>query len=91
MVGDSNDETNFSHKLLLTYTQVSRIRTAFANGLSDNIKFSKTQPSKTIQLRRFLPWLKLMDSLLTSEMESVAKEASKKAFLNQKETLELFL
>ena len=26
IVGDSNDETNFPHKLLLTNTQVSKIR-----------------------------------------------------------------
>ena len=43
MVGDSNDKTNFSHKLFLTDTQVSRIPKAFANGSSGNMKFSKTQ------------------------------------------------
>ena len=37
VVGDSNDETNFPHKLLLTDTQVSKICKAFANGLSVNI------------------------------------------------------
>ena len=36
VVGDSNDETNFPHKLL-TDTQVSKICKAFANGLSVNI------------------------------------------------------
>ena len=46
VVGDSNDKTNFPHKLILTNTQVSRIRKAFANGSSDNIGFSKTQLSK---------------------------------------------
>ena len=39
-VGDSN---NFPHKLLLTNTQVSNLRKAFAEGSSANIKFSKTQ------------------------------------------------
>ena len=29
VVGDSNDENNFSHKLLLTNTQVSKLRKAF--------------------------------------------------------------
>ena len=43
MIGDSNDEINFSHKLLLIDTQVSKICKAFANGLSANIKLSKTQ------------------------------------------------
>ena len=42
----SGDETNFPHKLLLTDTQVSKIRKAFANGSSSNIKFLKTQLSK---------------------------------------------
>ena len=39
VVGDSKDD-NFSHKLLLTDTQVSRIRKAFANGSSANKKIS---------------------------------------------------
>ena len=37
VVGDSNDETHFPHKLLLTDTQVSKICKAFANSLSVNI------------------------------------------------------
>ena len=41
-VGDSSDEYNFSRKLLLTNTQVSRLRKAFANKFSTNIKLSKT-------------------------------------------------
>ena len=36
----SNDETNFAHKLLITNTQVSRLRKAFANNSSANIKLS---------------------------------------------------
>ena len=40
MIG--NDETNFSHKLLLTNRQVSNHKT-FANHLSADIKLSKTQ------------------------------------------------
>ena len=50
VVGDSNDEANFPHKWLLTYIQVSKFRKAFTNGSSDNIKCSKTQLSKVIQL-----------------------------------------
>ena len=38
VVGGSNDENNFSQKLLLTNTQILRFRKAFANGLSANIK-----------------------------------------------------
>ena len=45
IIGSYNNEANFPHKLLLTDTQVSKIPKAFANGLSANIKFSKTQLS----------------------------------------------
>ena len=43
VVGDSNDENNFLHKLLLTNTQVSKLRKTFANDSSVNIKLSKPQ------------------------------------------------
>ena len=33
---------DFPHKLLLTNTQISKIRKAFASGSAANIKFSKT-------------------------------------------------
>ena len=39
-IGD--DETNFSHKLLLTNRQVANLLKAFANYLSTDIKLSKT-------------------------------------------------
>ena len=42
IVRDSNNENNFLHKLLLTNTQVSKLRKAFANNCSANIKLSKT-------------------------------------------------
>ena len=42
-IRNSTNETNFPRKLLLTDTQVLRIRKVFANGSSGNIKFSKTQ------------------------------------------------
>ena len=54
MIGDSNDEINFPHQLLLTNTQVSNLCKAFANNLSANIKLSKTQLSKMIQSGGFL-------------------------------------
>ena len=40
VVGDSNDETN---------TQASRLREAFANGSSVNIRFLKIQMSEMVQ------------------------------------------
>ena len=43
VVGDSNDENYFLHKLFLTNTQVLRLCKAFANNSSANVKLSKTQ------------------------------------------------
>ena len=54
MIGNSDDETNFPQKLLLTNRQVVNLRKAFAKYLSINIKLSKTLLSKIIQLRGFL-------------------------------------
>ena len=49
VIGNSDDETNFLHKLLLTNRQVANLRKAFANHTSTDIKLSKTQPSKMIK------------------------------------------
>ena len=67
--GHSNDENNFPHKLLLTNTQVTRLRKDFANNSSANIKLSKTQLHKIPPSRRFLgrplgPLLKITSSAL---------------------------
>ena len=43
MIGNSSDNTNFPHELLLTNRQVANILKAFANNLSTDIKFSKSQ------------------------------------------------
>ena len=58
MIGDSNDETNFPHKLLLTDQQVSNIRKAFANHSSTDIKLSKSQLSKGFLGKLLSPLLK---------------------------------
>ena len=54
VVGDCNDETNLSHKLLLTNTQVLKLCKGFANNSSANIKLSKTQLHKIKQSGGFL-------------------------------------
>ena len=41
-------------KLLTANTQVSRLSKAFTNGLSANVKLSKSQLSEIVQLERFL-------------------------------------
>ena len=51
VIGDN--ESNFSHKLLLTNRQVANLRKAFANYLSTDVKLSKSQLSKMIQSGRF--------------------------------------
>ena len=47
---NSNDESTFPRKLLLTKNQSSKICKVSANGLSANIKFSKAGLSKMRQL-----------------------------------------
>ena len=54
MIGNSDDEVNCPHKLLLTNRQVAHLRKAFSNNSSTNIKLSKTQLSKMIQPGGFL-------------------------------------
>ena len=54
VIGDSNDETIVSHKVLLTNREVSGICKIFPNNSSANIKLSKTQLSKMVQFGGFL-------------------------------------
>ena len=54
MIGNSDDETNFPRKLLLTNRHVKNLCKAFANYTSIDIKLSKTQLSKMIQSGGFL-------------------------------------
>ena len=82
MVCNSNDNTNFPHELLLTNRQVSSIRKAFANHSSTDIKSSKTQLSKMIQLGGFLG--KLLGPLLKTGlplMKSVIKPLAKSVLI----------
>ena len=79
MVGNSNDNTNFPHELLLTNRQVANLRKAFADHLLTNIKFSKAQLSKMIQSGGFLG--RLLGPLLRTElplMKSVIKPLAKR-------------
>ena len=54
MIGNSDGETNFPHKLLLTNRQVSNICKTLPNYLLTDIKLSKTQLSNTVQSLRDL-------------------------------------
>ena len=64
MVGNSDDEANFPHILLLTNRQILSFRKAFNNHTSANIKFSKA-PLTKIQKGGFLRFLA---PLLKSEL-----------------------
>ena len=82
MIGNSGDNTNFPHELLLTNRQVAIIRKAFANNLSTDIKFSKAQLSKMIQSGGFLA--KLLGPLLKTGlplMKSVIKPLAKSVLI----------
>ena len=73
MVGNSNDNTNFPHELLLTNRQVANICKAFANHSSSDIKLSKM-----IQYGGFLgkflgPLLKTGLPLMKSVIKPLAK------------------
>ena len=78
MIGNSDDETNFPHKLFLTNKQVANRRKAFAKHTSKDIKLSKTQLSKMIQSGRFFG--RLLGPLLRTGlaiMKSVIKPLAK--------------
>ena len=66
LIRNSNNETNFPTKLLWTDTQVSKIRKAFANSSSANIKFSKTHLSKVLRLGEFLRGILILGNILSS-------------------------
>ena len=78
MVGNSDYEINFSHKLLLTDRQVENFRQTLANFLSTDIKLSKNQLSKTVQPGIFLgkpfgPLLKTGLPLMKNVIKPIAK------------------
>ena len=54
VIGHSNDETNFPHRLLLNNSQVLRLRKPFANNPWTNIKLSRIQLHKIGQPGGFL-------------------------------------
>ena len=78
MIGNSDDETNFPHDLLLTNRQISSLRKSFASNSSVDIKLSKTQLSKMIKSGGFLskllgPLLKTVLPLIKNVIKPLAK------------------
>ena len=69
MVGNSNNETNFPHKLLLTNRQILSLRKASVNHTSVDTKLSKAQLTKMQKggfLKFLMPLLKLGLPLIKS-------------------------
>ena len=56
MTDNSNDKSNFPHKLLLTNMEVSMLFKAFANNSSVDIKLLKSQLYEIEQSGGFLSW-----------------------------------
>ena len=96
MIGNSDDETNFPHKLSLTNRQVANLRKAFSNHTSTDIKLSKAQLTKMQKgefLRVLSPLLKSGLSLLKSVIKplvmlglTAAASATDTAMNEQKNT-----
>ena len=82
MIADSNDETNFLHKLLLTSRKVSKLRKYFVNYLSTNIKSSKTELSITVQYEELLGrLLELLMIACLPLMKNVLKPLAKSVLI----------
>ena len=78
MIGNSNDNANFPHELLLTNRQVANLHKAFAKHTSADTKLSKTQLSKMTQSGGFLgrplcPLLKTGLPLMKNLIKPLAK------------------
>ena len=78
MIGNSDDNTNFPHELLLTNRQVANLPKVLAKHASTDIQLSKTQLSKMIQSGGFLgrllgPLLRTGLPLMKSVIKALAK------------------
>ena len=78
MICNSEDETNFQYKLLLTNRKITNLCKAFAKYTSTDTTLSKTQLSKMIQSGEFLgkplgPLLRTGLLLMKSVIQPLAK------------------
>ena len=91
VLGNSNDETDFSRRFMSTYTQVSRLRKTFANCLLANIKLPKTQLYKILQLGKFSA--RLSDSLMIQGlllMKNAPTQLDKTVLINDSSIIKHF-
>ena len=98
VIGNSDDEANFPHKLLLTNRQVANLCKAFANHASTDIRLSKAQLNKMQKggfLRFLAPLLKSGLPLLKSVIKPlgmlglIAAALAIDAAINKKKSLDL--
>ena len=71
------EDEELPHELFLTTRQTTKIKNAFANNMSTNIKLSKTQISKIIQSGRYFgSWLDNLDKkALTNIVIPLARQS----------------
>ena len=69
LIGNSNNKSNFPHKLLLTNTQVSKLPKTFENKASANIKLWKTNLPKIVKFGGFSD--RLLASLLKTGLSLI--------------------
>ena len=95
MVGNSDDEAKFPHKLLLTNKQTLSLRKAFNNHTSADIKFSKAKLTKMQKgefIKFLMPLLKSGLPLLKSVVKTlgmldlIAAVSATDAAINKKNT-----
>ena len=95
MVGNSDDEAKFPHKLLLTNRQTLSLRKAFNNHTSADIKFSKAKLTKMQKgefIKFLMPLLKSGLPLLKSVvkplgmLDLIAAVSATDAAINKKNT-----
>ena len=73
MIGNSGDNTNFPHELLLTNRQVANLRKAFAKNTLTDIKLSKIVQSRGLLRRLLGPLLRTGLPLMKSVIKPLAK------------------
>ena len=82
MIGNSDDEANSPHKVLLTKRQVASVCKAFSNHTLTDIKLTETQLSKMIQFGGFFG--RLLGALLKiglSFMKNVIQPLAKSVLI----------
>ena len=89
VIGHSDNETNFQHKLLLTDRQLSKLCQAFLNNWSANIKLLKTQLTKIPSLPHIVPGV--LSGEVTSETIAIDLIKNNKDLPKSQKDITIFL